>query len=285
MKLALIPVILATAGMCGGLLDESATSAAPSRPQWSVSSADLVVLAQPGPGTAASQMQQEAALMAASCLPGETLTSYWLPDNDDDDAQAVPPVLGETAPPPPTPPMLRGRPGKPTNPTEYTKRQYDRKLKDWQTSADEARARWQAGYQATDRAWDQQQVLHLRQAAQAPAPEDLDDEPWDVAGGLQRAALSLHLNHPSDPSTIARRDAILVVLVNLGQLSAPGSLPAGLLSGVRVIVANYDGPTPSATWAGTLRATGAVDITVIPAALTDSQLPNDVAALMGGQGC
>jgi hypothetical protein len=288
MKLILmIPTLVATTSTCGGLFAaETSPTASHFRPSWTVQSADVVVLAQPGPDTAGPQMTQESALVATACLPGETLTSYWLPDDDADDASAGPPVQGGGAPVPPAPPVLKGPPVQPSDGTQYTQDQYQKQQAAWLAKLRQAKAEWEANYQAADHAWDQQQVAQLRQAAQAPAPEDLNDEPWDVVGGLQRAAVSLHLNHPTDAGTIAGRTPILVVLVNLGQLSPPASLPAGELARARVILANYDGPTPAATWLALLKTAGASDpVTVIPAALTGSQLSPDFAALMGSPGC
>src|ERR1700738_1715933 len=113
MKLAVIlaAIILATSDVCGGMLSDS-------RPvqdgliqaHWTVQSADLVVMATPGPSTAARQLEQEATLVSTACLPGETLSSFWLPDLDQDDQEVPPPIQGAVAPQPSNPPMVEAEP-------------------------------------------------------------------------------------------------------------------------------------------------------------------------------
>jgi hypothetical protein len=280
----LIAALLTMTG-CLGLVPTGQLPAKPRPVTFRSRTTDLVFLIDPY--ELSGQLDQAATVVEAASLPGEAVVVQPLDDDDADDGGIEAAAGGWIAPPPPAPPAIPPAPARPADPSDLQGHQYSDAVAQWQARANRALQGWQQTSRAQAQAWANQlaSALHTEADSQRGHPlEDLpgDDsrERWAVEKGLTRAALA---NAAADASSSGSsvsttRIRILVVLSNLA-VQRPAGIPAGQLTGVRVILGNYQGATAATGWQAAFTRAGASDVHVLPPSLTASASPALVAAL------
>jgi hypothetical protein len=269
---------------CADLLGSSLAQPRPPSFQFRTQTSDIAMLFDPwytGP-----QLRQAAAALAQTpLLPSSTQAGYVLTD-DDGDGDSLESFYGGKAPPPAAVPSLPAAPAAPSDATGPVARRYAQALRTWKARMTQLEAQWHERNAATTQSWERAQAAILSGIAgqwNDHGPEDMCCEDWLVGRGVQHATLSYRSLNPSDPRTISGHVWICIVFANLGHLTPSGSLPGGSLGGVHTVVVNYDGPTAPSAWKQYFDSAGAADTRIVPAPLTDAELPGALAGLMAPQ--